>query len=69
MVAFCLFLKFVILFVFVFLVVVGGFCLSLFLPGNDVLCWLLPCPLSSICFLCFSPNVFPVWFGLVPSIL
>ena len=27
---------------------------------DDVLCWLLSCPFSSVCFPCFSPNVLPV---------
>ena len=36
---------------------------------DDVLCWLRSCPFSSVCFLCLSPNVFPVRFRLVPSIL
>ena len=71
MVAFCLFLLFVLSFVFPFFVYLFlFFVFSVSLPGDDVLCWLLSCPLSSnICFLYFSPNVFPVWFDLVPSIL
>ena len=36
---------------------------------DDVLCWLFSCPFSSVCFPCLSPNVFPVGFGLVPSIM
>ena len=40
-----------------------------FVYRDDVLCWLLSCPFSSVCFPCLSPNFFPVWFGLVPSIL
>ena len=40
-----------------------------FVYRDDVLCWLLSCPFSSVCFFCLSPNVFPVWFRLVPSIL
>ena len=27
---------------------------------EEVLCWLLSCPFSSVWFPCFSPNVFPV---------
>ena len=54
---------------FVFLVLVLLFtCIcvsSVSLPGDDVLCWLLYCPLSSVCFPCFSPDVFPVWFDFV----
>ena len=40
------------------------------LPGDDVLCWLLSCPFPSVCFPCFfAPTVlFPVRFGLVPSV-
>ena len=62
MVVFCLFLMFVLLFVFVFLVITFYF-LSLlcpFLHGDDVLCWLFSCPMSSVGFPCFSPDVFPV---------
>ena len=40
-----------------------------FVDHDDVLCWLLSCPFSSVCFPCLSPKVFPVWFRLVPSIL
>ena len=61
MVAFCLFLMIVLLFVFMFLIDLFLFFVSsVSLPGHDVLCWLLSSPLSSVCFLCFSPNVFPV---------
>ena len=64
MVAFCLFLMFMLLFVFVFVFLVDRFYfLSLlcpFLHGDDVLCWLFSCPMSYVCFPCFSPNVFPV---------
>ena len=47
------------------------FCItSVSLPGDDVLCWLLSCPFPSVCVPCFfSPIVFPVSFGLIPSIL
>ena len=31
-----------------------------FVYRDDVLCWLLSCPFSSVCFPCSSPNVFPV---------
>ena len=65
--AFCLFL----MSVFVVLVALFDF-LSLLCPclhGDDVLCRLLSCLLSPVCFPCFSPNVFPVRFGLIPSIL
>ena len=31
-----------------------------FVYRDDVLCWLLSCPFSSVCFPCLSPNVFPV---------
>ena len=47
--AFCLFLLFVILIVF-----------SVLVDRDDVLCWLLSCPFSSVCFPCFSPNAFLV---------
>ena len=61
MVAFCLFVLFVLLFVFMFLVdLYLCFAHSVSLPSDDVLCWLLSCPLSSGCSHCFSPNVFPV---------
>ena len=40
-----------------------------FVHRDDVLCWLLSCPFSSVCFPCLSPDVFPIWFGLVPSTL
>ena len=54
--------------VFVFLVDLFLFFVSsVSLPGDDGLRWLLSCPLSSVCFPCFSLNVFPVRFGLVPS--
>ena len=49
--------------VFRFLLIYSYFFLSLLCPfmhGKDVLCWLLSCPLSSVCFPCFSSNVFPV---------
>ena len=36
------------------------FCLCFLFYRDDVLCWLLPCPFSSVCFPCLSPNVFPV---------
>ena len=42
--------------------------LMLSLPGDDVLCWLLSCTLSSVCFP-FSPKLLPVCFGLVPVYL
>ena len=70
MVAFCLLVLFVLLFVSVFLVDHFLFFVSsVSLHGDDVLCWLFSCPMSSVCFPCFSPNVFPVWFDLVPSIV
>ena len=31
-----------------------------FVYRDDVLCWLLSCPSSSVCFPCLSPNFFPV---------
>ena len=31
-----------------------------FVYHDDVLCWLLSCPFSSVCFPCLSPNVSPV---------
>ena len=33
---------------------------NFFFYRDDVLCWLLSCPFSSVCFPCLSPNVFPV---------
>ena len=81
MVAFCLFLMFMLWFVSVFLMFMLLFVsvflidlfyflslLCLFLHGDDVLCCFFSCPMSSVCFPCFSPNAFPVWFGLVPCI-
>ena len=35
---------------------------SVSLPGDDVLCWLLSCPFSSVCFLCSWFDL--VWFRL-----
>ena len=32
---------------------------------DDVLCWLLPRPFSSVCFLCLSPIPGLIWFGSV----
>ena len=58
MVAF--FLLFVLLFVFLFPTDLFLFFVSVSLPGDDILCWLLSCPLSSVCFPCFSPNVVSV---------
>ena len=68
----CLLLFRLHLFVVLFIVALICFVSSVPLPGDDVLCWLLPFFLSvSFCLLSlFSPTVFvPVWFGLVPSIL
>ena len=44
------------------------FVLSIFFVyRDDVLCWLLSCPFSSVCFPCLSPNVFSglISFGSV----
>ena len=48
------------------------FCVSL--PGDNVFCWLFFFLFHSVCFLpgfffVFSPTVFPVGLGLVPSII
>ena len=60
MVDFCLFLPFVLLFVFVFLADLFYFIVSsVSVPGDDVPYWLLSCPLSSVCFP-FSLKFFPV---------
>ena len=51
----------VLLFVFLFLADLFLFFVSsASLLGDDVLCWLPFCPLSSVCFPCFSPKLFPV---------
>ena len=67
-VVFYLFLLFVLLFVFLFLVYLFLFCVSsVSLPGDDVLCWLLSCPSSSVCFPFFLSGYVQglVWFGSV----
>ena len=64
-VVFCLSLLFILLFVFLFLVYLFLFCASsVSLPGVDVLCWLLSCPFSSVCFPIFLSRNVPglVWF-------
>ena len=40
-----------------------------FVHRDDVVCWPLSCPFSSVCSPFSSPNVFPVSFGFVSSIL
>ena len=32
---------------------------------DDVVCWLLSCPFSSVCFPCLSPIPCLIWFGSV----
>ena len=64
-VVFCLSLLFILLFVFLFLVYLFLFCVSsVSLPGDNLLCWLLSCPLSSVCFSFFLSGYGPglVWF-------
>ena len=42
------------------------FCLCFVFYRDDVLCWLLSCPLSSVCFFpCLSPISGFIWFGSV----
>ena len=41
------------------------FCLCFLFYRDDVLCWLLSCPFSSVCFPCLSPISGLVWFGSV----
>ena len=42
------------------------FCFLCFLfYRDDVLCWLLSCPFSSVCFPCLSPISGLIWFGSV----
>ena len=63
MVGFCLFLLFVLLFVFLVDLFLFLFLQCPFLHGDDVLCWLLSCPLSSVC---FPENVLGlIWCGSV----
>ena len=56
-------------FMFMFLLI-HLYCMTLlfpFLHGDDVLYWLISFPLYSVCFPCFSPNLFRfdlVWFRL-----
>ena len=49
-----------------FLLPVVCFCFCFLFYRDDVLCWLLSCPFSSVCFPCLSPiSVFFIWFGSV----
>ena len=41
------------------------FCLCFLFYRDDVLCWLLPCPFSSVCFPCLSPIPGLILFGSV----
>ena len=41
------------------------FCLYFLFYRDDVLCWLLSCPFSSVCFPCLSPISGLIWFGSV----
>ena len=41
------------------------FCFCFLFYRDDVLCWLLSCPFSSVCFLCLSPIPGLIWFGSV----
>ena len=36
-----------------------------FVYRDDVLCWLISCPFSSVCFPCLSPIYDLIWFGSV----
>ena len=36
-----------------------------FVYRDDVLCWLVSCPFSSVCFPCLSPIYGLIWFGSV----
>ena len=40
-------------------------CLCFLFYRDDVLCWLLSCPFSSVCFPCLSPIPGLIWFGSV----
>ena len=41
------------------------FCLCFLFYRDDVLCWLLSCPFSSVCFPCLSLIPGLMWFGFV----
>ena len=41
------------------------FCLCFIFYRDDVLCWLLSCPFSSVCFPCLSPISGLIWFGSI----
>ena len=41
------------------------FCLCFIFYRDHVLCWLLSCPFSSVCFPCLSPIPGLIWFGSV----
>ena len=41
------------------------FCLCFLFYRDDVLCWLLSCPFSSVCFPYLSPFSGLIWFGSV----
>ena len=40
-------------------------CVCFFFIRDDVLCWLLSCPFSYVCFLCLPPISGLIWFGSV----
>ena len=41
------------------------FCFCFLFYRDDVLCWLLSCPFSFVCFPCLSPISGLIWFGSV----
>ena len=41
------------------------FCLCFLFYRDDILCWPLSCPFSSVCFPCLSPIPGLIWFGSV----
>ena len=41
------------------------FCLCFLFYRDDVLCWLLSCPFSSVCFPCLPPIPGLIWFGSI----
>ena len=48
-----------------FLLLFFFFFSSFFVYRDDVLCWILSCPFSSVCFPCLSPISGLIWFGSV----
>ena len=66
-VAFCLFLVFLLFYlcIFVSCLFIFNLCLFVSLPGDDVLCWLFSCSFFSVCFPFFFSGYVPglVWFG------